>query len=48
MSGRSNVTYFLEKRGYEASDEAVSSVLELAKNTPRLLTEDEVLQAAGV
>ena len=48
MSGRSNVTYFLEKRGFEASDEAVQRVLELAKKTPRLLTEDEVLSAAGV
>jgi len=48
MSGRSNVTFFLEKRGYEASEEAVARVLELAKKTPRLLTEDEVLSAAGV
>jgi 2-isopropylmalate synthase len=48
MSGRSNVTYFLEKRGYAASEEAVRRVLELAKRTPRLLTEEEVLGAAGV
>jgi 2-isopropylmalate synthase len=48
MSGRSNVTYFLEKRGFQASDDAVARVLELAKRTPRMLTEDEVLQAAGV
>ena len=48
MSGRSNVTYFLEKRGYEATDDAVQKVLDLAKQTPRLLTEEEVLHAAGV
>jgi isopropylmalate/homocitrate/citramalate synthase len=48
MSGRSNVTYFLEKRGFEATDEAVQRVLELAKKTPRLLTEEEILGAAGV
>ncbi len=46
MSGRSNVTYFLEKRGFEASDSAVANVLELAKSTPRMLTESEVLEAA--
>ena len=48
MSGRSNVTYFLEKRGVDPSDQAVEKVLELAKNTPRMLTEDEVLEAARV
>jgi 2-isopropylmalate synthase len=48
MSGRSNVTYFLEKRGHTASDEAVERVIVLAKKTPRLLTEDEILGAAGV
>jgi 2-isopropylmalate synthase len=48
MSGKSNVTYFLEKRGFIASDAAVARVLELAKRTPRLLTEVEVLLAAGV
>jgi 2-isopropylmalate synthase len=47
MSGKSNVTYFLEKRGVAATDEAVQRVLELAKKTPRLLTESEILQAAG-
>jgi 2-isopropylmalate synthase len=46
MSGRSNVTYFLEKRGVKATDEQVQRVLELAKKTPRLLTEEEILRAA--
>jgi 2-isopropylmalate synthase len=48
MSGKSNVTYFLEKRGVSPSEEQVARVLELAKKTPRLLTEDEILSAAGV
>lgn len=47
MSGRSNVVYFLEKRGVEPSEQAVGQVLELAKSTPRLLTEEEILTAAG-
>ena len=46
MSGRSNVTYFLEKRGIAATDDKVQKVLDLAKKTPRLLTEEEILRAA--
>ena len=46
MSGRSNVTYFLERRGIAATDEQVQRVLDLAKKTPRLLTEEEILKAA--
>jgi len=45
MSGRSNVTWFLEKRGIKPTDVQVQRVLDLAKKTPRLLTEDEILQA---
>jgi 2-isopropylmalate synthase len=48
MSGKSNVTYFLEKRGVTPTEEQVAKVLELAKQTPRMLTEDEILAAAGV
>jgi len=48
MSGKSNVHFFLEKRGYQVDDDAVDRVLALAKTTPRLLTEDEVLEAAGL
>jgi len=47
MSGKSNVIWFLERRGVTPSDEAVERVLQLAKTTPRLLTEDEVLTAAS-
>jgi 2-isopropylmalate synthase len=47
MSGKSNVIFFLEKHGVEPTDKAVARVLELAKATPRLLTDAEILQAAG-
>lgn len=47
MSGKSNVQWYLEKRGKDASEDAVNKVLELAKKTPRLLTEEEILEAAG-
>ena len=47
MSGRSNVIWFLEKRGVEPTDERVQRVLDLAKTTPRQLTDGEVLDAAG-
>ena len=45
MSGRSNVTWFLEERGLTPTDEQVQRVLDLAKKTPRLLTEAEILAA---
>ena len=47
MSGKSNVAWVLEKHGVEPTDGRVRSVLDLAKKTPRLLTDEEVLQAAG-
>ncbi len=47
MSGKSNVTWFLEKHGVQPTDARVQKVLDLAKKTPRLLTEDEILAAAG-
>lgn len=47
MSGKSNVMWYLEKRGHEVTDDAVAKILELAKKTPRLLTEEEILGAAG-
>jgi isopropylmalate/homocitrate/citramalate synthase len=43
MSGRSNVVWFLERRGVEASEERVSRILDLAKRSARVLTEAEVL-----
>jgi len=47
MSGRSNVAWVLERHGVEATEERIHDVLELAKRTPRLLTDEEVLSAAG-
>lgn len=46
MSGKSNVTWVLEKHGVEPTDERVQAVLAIAKESPRLLTDDEVLAAA--
>ena len=47
MSGRSNVIYWLESRGMEASEERVTLIFEAAKESPRLLTDDEVERLAG-
>lgn len=43
MSGRSNVTYWLEKRGIPASEQVVDRVFQRAKASPRVLTEAEIL-----
>jgi 2-isopropylmalate synthase len=47
MSGKSNVAWVLERHGVEATEERIQSVLGLAKSTPRMLTDEEVLAAAG-
>ncbi len=46
MSGRSNVIWVLEQHKIEPTEEAVQSVLALAKVTPRLLTDEEVVAAS--
>jgi 2-isopropylmalate synthase len=46
MSGKSNVVWCLEKLGLEPTEARVASVLALAKNTPRMLSDEEVLSAA--
>jgi len=46
MSGKSNVAWVLEKHGVQATDARIANVLEAAKNSPRLLTDNEVLAAA--
>jgi isopropylmalate/homocitrate/citramalate synthase len=43
MSGRSNVTYWLEKRGLPAPDAVVDRILAAAKQSSRVLTEQEIL-----
>jgi 2-isopropylmalate synthase len=42
MSGRSNIVWWLEQRGYEVSDELVAHMFEIAKNQPRLMADEEV------
>lgn len=42
MSGRSNVVFWLEKRGLSASDDVVDRILAVAKQSSRILTEDEI------
>jgi len=45
LSGRSNVIFWLEKRGIEVTDERVTAVYNRAKQSDRLLTTHEVLEA---
>lgn len=45
MSGKSNVVFWLEKRGITASDELVEKILTRAKQSDRLLTDAEILEA---
>ncbi|HEX8143950.1 MAG TPA: LeuA family protein [Pyrinomonadaceae bacterium] len=44
MSGKSNVIYWLEKRGIESSEELVERILARAKQSPSVLSEDEVMK----
>jgi isopropylmalate/homocitrate/citramalate synthase len=48
MSGKSNVIYWLEKRGIQATDERVTAIYNKAKQSERLLTTEEVLEAIHV
>ena len=43
MSGASNVGYWLRKRGIEPSEDLVAAILEAAKGTSHILSDDEVL-----
>jgi 2-isopropylmalate synthase len=45
MSGKSNVTFWLEQRGIEATEERVNAIYAKAKQSDHLLTEEEVLAA---
>jgi 2-isopropylmalate synthase len=42
MSGRSNVVYWLERRGLDASDERVDRIFNAAKSASGVLTDEEV------
>src|SRR5687767_9507736 len=45
MSGKSNVVYWLEKRGIDAGEERVDRIFEKAKKSSTVLTEEEVRAA---
>jgi 2-isopropylmalate synthase len=47
MSGRSNVVFWLEKRGLSATDEIVDRIFARAKASASVLTEDEILKDVG-
>ena len=44
MSGKSNVIYWLEKRGIEANEERVSRIYDRAKQASAVLADDEIIQ----
>ncbi|GLH69040.1 hypothetical protein GETHPA_05730 [Geothrix rubra] len=45
MAGHSNVVYWLELNGYDAIPERVDRILKLAKQSARILTEEEIRSA---
>jgi 2-isopropylmalate synthase len=44
MSGKSNVIYWLERRGLEASEDRVNRIFERAKKSSAVLAEEEIMQ----
>ncbi len=44
MSGKSNVVYWLEKRGIEASEDRVNRIYDRAKQASAVLADDEIMQ----
>ena len=44
MSGKSNVIYWLEKRGIEASDDRVNRIYDRAKQSSAVLADEEIMQ----
>jgi 2-isopropylmalate synthase len=42
MAGRSNVIYWLEMNGYDPTPDRVDHILQAAKNSPRILCENEI------
>ena len=42
MSGNSNILYWLHKNGYQGTDDEVAKIRHAAKNTNRLLSDDEL------
>ncbi|MHB8539323.1 MAG: LeuA family protein [Candidatus Acidiferrales bacterium] len=48
MSGRSNVTYWLEKHHVPATDELVDRIFQAAKKAERVMTEEEIAALCGI
>ena len=42
MSGRSNITWWLEKNNYQITDELVAFLFDIAKQQRRLMDDEEV------
>lgn len=47
LSGKSNVIYWLESRGITPTEELVERIFSAAKQSERILTEEEILALAG-
>ena len=47
MSGKSNVIYWLERKGIDPSEELVDRIFQLAKRSDRCLTEEEIRRFVG-
>jgi 2-isopropylmalate synthase len=48
MSGASNVTYWLQSRGFEPDEALAQRIFDVAKQRNRLLNEDEIYEIIGV
>jgi hypothetical protein len=44
MSGKSNVIYWLEKRGLEASEDRVGRIYDRAKQASAVLADEEIMK----
>jgi 2-isopropylmalate synthase len=47
MSGKSNVVFWLERRGLPADEALVERIFAKAKSSPSVLTEDEIRALVG-
>nr|HEV7954102.1 LeuA family protein [Candidatus Acidoferrales bacterium] len=47
MSGKSNVAFWMERHGIAESDEVVTRILDAAKKSSRVLTDDEIAALCG-
>ncbi len=47
MSGKSNILFWLERKGLEASEDVVERIFQRAKTSDRLLSEAEILECCG-